>query len=96
MTVHLRPAAAADLEDAALWYDNQRSGLGAEFLAEVASSLVRISDNPRQFGILHRETRRCLLRRFPYGLFFRVSGEDIIVVACFHASRDPRRWQARE
>lgn len=96
MTVHIRPSAAADVEDAALWYDGQGSGLGAQFLAEVASSLVRISDNPRQFGILHRETRRCLLRRFPYGLFFRVSGEDVIVVACFHASRDPRRWQARE
>ena len=96
MTVHLRPAAAADVEDAALWYDGRQSGLGAQFLAEVSSSLIRISDNPRQFAILHRETRRCLLRRFPYGLYFRMSGEDIVVVACFHASRDPRRWQASE
>ena len=30
----IRPAAAADLEEAWLWYEDQRSGLGNEFLEE--------------------------------------------------------------
>ncbi|MGI8991542.1 MAG: hypothetical protein ACR2I2_18420 [Bryobacteraceae bacterium] len=39
--------------------------------------------------------RRALLRRFPYTLFFTIEGNTLLVIACFHASRDPRQWQQR-
>lgn len=43
MPILLRPAAAADIEEAFLWYERQRAGLGNEFLAAVESTLdVRI------------------------------------------------------
>jgi len=35
------------------------------------------------------------LRRFPYSLFFIVEDETLLVIACFHASRDPLQWQKR-
>jgi hypothetical protein len=35
------------------------------------------------------------LRRFPYSLLFLVEDDVLIVIACFHASRDPSRWQKR-
>lgn len=41
-----RPAAAADVEDAYQWYEDQRAGLGEEFLAAVSTvieSLVTLS-----------------------------------------------------
>jgi hypothetical protein len=45
---------------------------------------------------LQRATRRALIpRRFPYGLFYRVYGDTIVIVACLHAKRDPRQWQRR-
>lgn len=94
--VIVRPAAAADIEDAYQWYESQRPGLGEEFLAALSLTRDRVLEHPEAFPVLHRDTRRVLIpRRFPYGLFYRIYGDTIIVVACMHAKRDPRRWQRR-
>jgi plasmid stabilization system protein ParE len=90
-----RPAAAADVEDAFLWYESQRSGLGDEYLDELALVLRAIAEHPNRFPIIHRETRRALLHRFPYALFYRVIDEKIIIVACMHGKRNPAHWQIR-
>ena len=94
-TVVFRPAAAADAEDGYLWYEIQKTGLGEEFLSEVSDALNRIIENPESYPVIHRDTHRALLRRFPYGLFYRVQGDRIVVVALMHAKRDPRRWVVR-
>ena len=94
--VLLRPAAAADVEDAYAWYEGQRSGLGEEFLEILRSTLAAIVENPGQYPVVHRGTRRALLRRFPYGVFYRRVEDQVIVVACMHAKRNPRRWRGRK
>jgi plasmid stabilization system protein ParE len=39
---------------------------------------------------------RCVrARRFPYSVFYRVEGDQIVVLAVFHARRDPIIWQVR-
>jgi hypothetical protein len=38
MQIVIRPAAAADIEDAFVWYEQQRLGLGSEFLKIVDGS----------------------------------------------------------
>ena len=90
-----RPAAAADVEDAFLWYESQRPGLGDEYLDEIALVLRAIADHPNRFPVLHRGTQRALLHRFPYALFYRVIDEQIIIVACMHGKRNPEHWQVR-
>ncbi len=89
-----RPAAAADVEDAYRWYEAQQAGLGEEFLAAVSAALESVAANPERFPVVHRQTRRALLRRFPYGLFYRIIDDQVVVVACMHARRDPQRWQS--
>lgn len=90
-----RPAAAADLEDAFRWYERRRAGLGTEFLDDVARAMAEIGDWPLRFPVVLRETRRALLSRFPFGVYYRVLPDRILVVACLHVSRDPARWKAR-
>jgi len=92
----VRPAAAADIEEAYEWYERQRSGLGEEFLEALRSTLDRVVAQPEAFTVIHRATRRVLVpHRFPYGLFYRTFGDTIVLVACMHAKRHPRRWQRR-
>jgi plasmid stabilization system protein ParE len=94
--VIVRPAAAADIEDAYQWYESQQPGLGEDFLAALNAIRDRIVEHPEAFPVLHRKTRRALIpRRFPYGIFYRIDEDAIIIVACMHAKRDPRRWQGR-
>jgi plasmid stabilization system protein ParE len=90
-----RTAAAADVEDAYLWYETQRVGLGSEFIAAVRASVQSIAANPEINAVLYRNTRRGLLKRFPYALYYRIYPDLIVVVACMHGRRDPLRWRSR-
>jgi plasmid stabilization system protein ParE len=46
LKVYLRPEAETDIEEAAIWYEEQRQGLGQEFLDDVLSLCETISENP--------------------------------------------------
>ena len=88
-------AARAELIEAQDWYEGEATGLGRRFRQAIDALIERMSDNPRQFPIVFKNVRRALLRRFPYSLFFVVEDDALIVIACFHASRDPSHWQKR-
>jgi plasmid stabilization system protein ParE len=90
-----RPAAAADIEEAYLWYEARERGLGDQFLKAVGTLTESIRVNPESFPVAYRQTRRALLRRFPYGLYYRIVDDQVVVVACMHGRRHPRRWQSR-
>jgi len=58
--------------------------------------IQRMSAAPRQFPVVYQNVRTALLRRFPYALMFVIEADDTLtVIACFHGSRDPARWQER-
>lgn len=95
LKVHLRPEAEADIEDAATWYDRQRKGLGQEFLDDVLVAVDTISENPNIYPVVYRQTRRAVVRRFPFGIFYRVDEGSVVVPAVMHGSRHPRRWKKR-
>jgi plasmid stabilization system protein ParE len=54
-----------------------------------------IAEHPLRYPVVRRNTRRALLRRFPYAMYFRIYDDVIVVVACMHGRRNPRRWQLR-
>jgi plasmid stabilization system protein ParE len=91
----VRPAAAEDIRRAYIWYERERAGLGEELLVEVRAAIGAVRAAPESHPVLHRETRRALVRRFPYGLFYRVVNEVIVFVACTHTRREPERWKRR-
>ena len=87
------PPADVDVEAAFEWYENERQGLGLEFLDELRAAYNRIADSPLKYQELRGGIRRALLRRFPYAVYFAIEGDVVIVVAVLHASRDPAQWQ---
>lgn len=95
ISLRFRPEAAADLEEAAIWYEEQKAGLGAQFLARTEETVQRIQENPEHFPVILRNTRRAMLKRFPYSVFFRVLSQEILVVAVMHFRRNPIRWVRR-
>lgn len=90
-----RPAASADVQAAYEWYEAQHPGLGNEFIAAVDTAVASILAFPEAYPVVHRGARRVLLERFPYGLYYRIESTRVVVVACMHAARDPRRWRSR-
>lgn len=95
MRLVVRPAAANDLRSAYRWYEERQPGLGEDLLEEVQAVIDRMLLLPRAYPMVHRDTRRALVRRFPYGIFFRTDDDAVIVVAVYHLCRNPRSWQQR-
>ena len=91
----VRPVAAADLDEAFQWYEGQRAGLGEEVLEAAQTAIAAITKHPERYAVIRRNTRRALLRRFPYCMYYRVYDDIVVVVACMHARRSPRQWQSR-
>ncbi|MDZ4369881.1 MAG: type II toxin-antitoxin system RelE/ParE family toxin [Phenylobacterium sp.] len=94
-TLIVLPLARLELIAAQDWYEDASSGLGRAFRAEVDRQIERILDNPGQFPSVQRDIRRARLQRFPYGLFFRERDDSLVLIACFHGSRDPQVWRGR-
>jgi len=92
----IRPAAESELSEAYRWYETQRQGLGSEFLLSAEAALTLIERDPELHPLIHKEIRRALIRRFPFGVFYIVEGDSVHVLAVFHGRRDPKQWQGRE
>jgi toxin ParE1/3/4 len=91
----VRPAAEEDTEEASAWYEGQCEGLGKEFLVAVGEALEKVVQRP-DFGIVvHQRLRRANVRRFPYGVFYLVEADRIVVVGVLHGRRAPRVWKSR-
>lgn len=95
LPLSVNPQAEEETQKAAKWYENESQGLGAAFLELVEQTLTAISENPLRFPLVYRDIRRALLKRFPYGVFFRVRANRIRVLSIMHLSRDSSRWQKR-
>jgi plasmid stabilization system protein ParE len=90
-----RPEAESELLDTRLWYDDQQPGLGQSFATEVDRVLMAIVEHPLAHPRVHGETRRALVRRFPYAIYFRAMSDEVVVLAVMHGRRLPRRWRSR-
>jgi hypothetical protein len=94
-SVVLVPLAKLELEQARLWYENQRQGLGYEFLTEVDAAIGRIRESPQMYPKLRKNYRQIILNRFPYALYYEFAASTITVYTVFHCSQDPVRLDDR-
>ena len=95
MRVVLDPAAAAELREAAVFYEDCREGLGQEFLTSVEAALDAIARRPTLWRRLRGRFRRCLVHRFPYGVIYALDDDVVYVAAVMHLKRKPDYWEYR-
>lgn len=92
--VFLTPAEEEMLE-ASAYYEGQARGLGRDFLAEVRRAVDSIVENPRLGRIVRLPIRRRLMRRFPFGILYRIDPQEIVIIAVMHLRRRPGYWAER-
>jgi plasmid stabilization system protein ParE len=93
--VSLHPAAEADYEAALAWYQARSPKAAAGFEAAVDNAIVAVRDFPEAYPLRDDRHRYCPLRRYPYGLVYRVDGDRVRVVAVPHNRQMPRDWSDR-
>ncbi|KAB2942516.1 MAG: type II toxin-antitoxin system RelE/ParE family toxin [Hyphomicrobium sp.] len=95
MNVDFYPAAAAELELAAQWYEERSIGLRQEFLTEFRPGVRQIMEHPHAWQHLGCGVRRYRLGRFPYGIVYVTEDDQIVVLAVGHLRRKPGYWKPR-
>ena len=95
LPITFRRQARREFDDAADWYEQRRSGLGARFVAAVQDVLDEAAANPRRYPEVLDCVREGIVHGFPYCVYFREENGEIVVLAVFHSSRDPAVWQSR-
>ena len=88
-TLHFLPEVEEDVINGYFWYEEKAKGLGEEFLRLFYANSNEITSNPLIYRKVYRNFRRRLMRRFPYAIYFRISGDEVVVLGLFHCARNP-------
>ncbi len=95
MKIEFLEVAQAELDEAFSWYENQQENLGVQFLTEFDAAIRRIAAFPKSYVMLGSDIRRCLIKRFPYGVLYGIDADRIIIIAVAHLHRKPNYWVGR-
>lgn len=95
MKYSFHPEAETEFAQAIEYYEEHEVSLGYDFAVEVYSAIERAAAHPKAWPLMEAEIRRCLVRRFPYGILYAEEEEGIFILAVMHLHRDPDYWKKR-
>jgi len=93
MYVNFSRVARIELKEAVRYYNGQSEGLGFDFANEIKLTLDRIIDYPDSWPKLSKNTRRARASRFPYGIIYSNTGNEILIIAIMNLHQKPDYWK---
>src|SRR6266487_605972 len=88
-TLEFLDEALEEAEEAARWYSRRSRTAAIGFSDELDVAIAQIERAPTAWPNYEHNTRRYLLRRFPYSVMYRVEASKVVIVAVAHARRRP-------
>lgn len=85
--IKIKPIAWLDLVEAMIWYDTKRENFGKELFNDFSKSINRILENPNAFTQVVKDVRKIQTKRFPYKIFYTISGNTIFIIGIYHSKR---------
>lgn len=93
-TLLVLEVAIQEYEEAVLFYNKEKAGLGKEFEQEIRSLFHIIQENPLLFPIKFAHIHEAVIARFPFVVNYEVSEKQIIVLSVFHTKKSPiKKWR---
>jgi toxin ParE1/3/4 len=93
--VLFHPGAEAELDQSIGFYEECQPGLGLDFQREVFRGISKIHDAPTLWPKHKYGTRKFLLNRFPFYIYYLELSDCIWIAAVAHCSRKPNYWKDR-
>jgi len=89
--------AETDLDEAFLWYELRKPGLGQRFILEAESAFDYIIRNPLSSEKVYFDVHRQILRVFPFSVYYWLEPKlfQIQVIGILHHKRDSKTWKKR-
>lgn len=87
----LLPLAELEIVESANFYEDQREGLGIEFLNELDEARIKLCKHPHRYSFISTEKifRSLSLNRFPIKLIYEIHDNRVIVNSVRHDKRKP-------
>jgi plasmid stabilization system protein ParE len=95
MRVDFHAAAAQEVQDAQAWYAERSMFAASAFLRELSIATNKIRTAPMRYPAAASGTRRILLDRFPFTVYYRSREDVVTIVAVAHQKRRPGYWRSR-
>lgn len=89
-TLIIKSRATGMMQEAYQWYEQQKQGLGEEFLTELDSYYTKLQSHPEYFGKIKKNFRQAVLKRFPYVIVYEIIKTEVVVFAVFHTKSNPK------
>ena len=93
--VRFHEDASAGFEAAFEWYFLHSEFVASRFAEEVNRAIEVIVEAPERWPAANKSTRKFLLQRFPFVIFYRESPSGILILAVAHGHRKPGYWKNR-
>ena len=89
--------ASKELDDAVNWYNEEKDGLGYDFVKIVDETILRIARYPYFNTEIRSGVYRALVKRFPFGVYYSVddNSDTLYIYAIAHLHRKPMYWVKR-
>ncbi|MCP9882349.1 type II toxin-antitoxin system RelE/ParE family toxin [Cyanobium sp. Alchichica 3B3-8F6] len=94
-TARIADAAKLELIAEVEYFESKEAGLGSRFLASVQEAVLRALIYPLTGSQYRGNTRRLLVRDFPFAVVYRCHKDEIVIFAFAHLSRRPGYWRSR-
>ena len=95
MTYRFADEALAEYIAAGEYLNGKVPGLGDAFADEIEAGIQKICATAYVWRVIEDDVRRFLIERFPYGIYYTVENDRIVIWAVKHLRRDPDYWQER-
>jgi hypothetical protein len=92
MKYQILSPAKQELINSIEYYNGKADHLGFKFLLSFEDAVNRILLNPDAWQPLSKNTRRCLMKSFPYGAIYQINGACIFIIALMNLKRTPDYW----
>ena len=92
-TVSINELAENDIREAFLDYNKKLDGLGDDFKAEIDSGIKYLKRDAQTIQVRYGNIRIYFLNRFPFGIHFLMTENEVHVVAVYAMKDDTSKWK---
>jgi toxin ParE1/3/4 len=90
------PEALNEYAETVRYYKERRVEVAQEFINAIEDTVYRIKESPTRYAVIDDDVRRCMARRFPYGILYTIEPNYILILAVMHCSQKPGYWKSRK
>ena len=89
--ITFHPLAEKEYLESVSWYEENRTGLGLQYIQTLEKTLNTIETNPYLYQVKKQVYREAMLKIFPYIIVYKIYPKQkrVNVLSIFHTSRNP-------